>query len=142
MTRFQAKALPNYKPEPYQSPLAGIWNIIAAYYSTSPRFRDWFANLFASKKGGETGYEQAFDTALSYPGLVETPKFGSEAAASDVSEMLVNNKPTGVGWLDRIAEGVRTNNDYHGGAITRDLLANIPALKTETEDIPWPDLLK
>lgn len=140
MTRFQAKALPQYTPQTYQSPLAGIWNMISAYYSTSPRFREWLANLFTSKEKGETGYEQDFDTSLAYPGLVEAPEFGSSAAAEDTASMIAGDKETGINWLDSIAEGVRENNDYEGGSIRKALLDRIP--KLEKEDISWLDSLK
>jgi len=140
MTRFQAKALPQYTPQPYQSPLAGIWNMISAYYSTSPRFRNWLADLFTSKEKGEPGYEQSFDTSLTYPGLVEVPEFGSPEAATDTAHMIVGDKQTGIDWLDRIAEGVRENNDYEGDPIRKALLDRIP--KLEKEDISWLDSLK
>ena len=139
MTRFQAKALPQYTPQPYQSPLAGIWNMISAYYSTSPRFRNWLADLFTSKEKGESGYEQPFDTSMTYPGLVEVPEFGSPEAATDTAHMIVGDKQTGIDWLDRIAEGVRENNDYEGGAVRRALMDKMPKLK---EDISWLDSLK
>ena len=139
MTRFQSKALPQYTPEKYQSPLAGVWNIISAYYATSPRFREWLANLFTSTNEGEPGYEQAFDTSLAYPGLVEKPEFGSPSAAEDTTHMIAGDRQTGVSWLDRIAEGVRENNDYEGGAVRRAMMDKMPELK---EDISWLDLLK
>lgn len=139
MTRFQSKALPQYTPQPYQSPLAGIWNMISAYYSTSPRFRNWLADLFTSKDEGEPGYEQEFDTSLAYPGLVEVPKFGSPEAAKDTTHMIVGDKQTGISWLDRIAEGVRENNDYEGGAVRRALMDKMPKLK---EDVVWLESLK
>lgn len=140
MTRFQSKALPQYTPQPYQSPLAGIWNMISAYYSTSPRFRNWLANLFTSKEEGEPGYEQSVDTSLAYPGLVEVPEFGSPEAAEDTAHMIVGDKQTGINWLDRIAEGVRENNDYEDGAVRRAMMDKMPELKKE--DISWLDLLK
>lgn len=139
MTRFQAKTLPQYTPQPYQSPLAGLWNVISAYYATSPRFREWLANLLTSTKEGETGYEQAFDTSLTYPGLVETPEFVSQSAAEDTAHMIVGDNQTGVSWLDRIAQGVRENNDYEGGAVRRALMDKIPELK---ETVSWQDSLK
>ena len=48
ITRFQSKALPAYHAPQYQSPLASIWSAIAAWYSTSPEFRQKFAEIFAS----------------------------------------------------------------------------------------------
>ena len=48
VTRFQSKTLPVYHAPQYQSPLASIWSAIAAWYSTSPEFRQKFAEIFAS----------------------------------------------------------------------------------------------
>ena len=131
MTRFSSKALPQYTPEPYQSPMAGIWNMLSAWYSTSPEFRESLANLFRSTKEGETGMEQGFDTTMAYPELADVPEFGSPEAAADVSKILVGtaDDETNLDWLRGIAEDVRNSNDYQGDSIRRQLMASIPQLK-------------
>lgn len=131
MTRFSSKALPVYKAEPYQSPMAGIWNMLSAWYSTSPEFRESLANLFRSTKEAQPGYEQSFDTTMVYPELANAPEFGSEGAASDVNKILTGtaDDETNVSWLQDLIEDVRNSNDYKGDSIRRQLLASIPELK-------------
>lgn len=131
MTRFQSKTLPTYRPEPYQSGMAGLWNMISAWYSTSPEFRNWFADLFRSKKPGETGVEQPFDTTMTYDKLATIPKFGSNEAASDTTKILTgkDRDETNVSWLRGIGEDVRNSYTDEGPSIRKALLARIPALK-------------
>lgn len=131
MTRFSSKALPQYTPEVYQSPMAGIWNMLSAWYSTSPEFRESLANLFRSTKEAQPGFEQSFDTTMAYPELANAPEFGSEAAASDVNKILTGtaDDETNVGWLQDIIEDVRNSNDYKGDSIRRQLIAGIPELE-------------
>ena len=131
MTRFQSKSLPTYRPEQYQSGMAGLWNMISAWYSTSPEFRDWLAGLFRSEKPGETGVEQPFDTTMTYDKLATIPEFGSDEAASDTTKILTgrDRDETNVSWLRGIGEDVRNSYMDEGPSIRKALLARIPALK-------------
>lgn len=131
MTRFTSNALPRYVPEPYQSPMAGLWNMISAWYSTSPEFRNSLADLFTSETEPESGYEQSFDTTMTYPQLDGVPEFESAGTKSDVNKILVGTdvNDTNIGWLRDIGRDVRDSNDYDGLSIRRKLISGIPTLK-------------
>lgn len=61
MTRFQSRALPEYTPERRQSPLAGIWNGIAAWYSMPAETREKIANWFSGTEEVVTPEQQAIN---------------------------------------------------------------------------------
>lgn len=129
MIRYNNSALPQYTPEPYQSPFAGIWNLISAWYSTSPEFREQFANLFRTKGEPETGFEESFDTTMTYPGLFDKPAFSSEGTKRDVEKILTGTEGEITDWMRPIVVGVRESNDYMPGtSIRRKLFEDMPAL--------------
>lgn len=136
MTRFQSKTLPMYKPERYQSGMAGLWNMISAWYSTSPEFRDWLASLFRSKEPGESGVEQGFDTTLTYDKLANMPEFGSPEATSDTNKILTGKDldETNIGWLQDIGQGVRESYEDEGPSVRTAILSRIPELRVEEND--------
>lgn len=130
MTRFSSSALPSYEAEPYQSPMAGIWNMLSAWYSTSPEFREAFANLFRSESEPESGFEESFDTTMAYPGLFEAPDLGKEGTKRDVEKILTGTEGNTTNWMQPIVIGVRESNDYMPGtAVRRETLSKIPGLK-------------
>lgn len=135
-TRFQSRAFPIYKPEPYQSGMAGLWNMISAWYSTSPEFRDWLASLFRSEEPGESGVEQGFDTTMTYDKLANVPEFGSPEAASDTTKILTgkDRDETNIGWLQDIGRDVRGSYNDEGPSVRTALLNRIPALRVEEND--------
>lgn len=130
MTRFSSKALPSYVAEPYQSPMAGVWNMLSAWYSTSPEFRESLASLFRSESEPKSGFDESFDTTMAYPELFETPELGKEGAKRDVEKILTGTEGDTTNWMQPIVVGVRESNDYiPGTAVRRETLAKIPELK-------------
>lgn len=130
MTRFTANALPSYKAEPYQSPMAGIWNMLSAWYSTSPEFREALANLFRSESEPESGFEESFDTTMTYPGLFEAPDLDKEGTKRDVEKILTGTEGNTTNWMRPIVVGVRESNDYvPGTAVSREIRSKIPEFK-------------
>lgn len=71
MTRFQSRALPQYTPQQYQSPVASIWQGLAMWYSlpasTRNRIADWFTSF------GETTEPEQVQTYDSYEPEREIP---------------------------------------------------------------------
>lgn len=65
MTRFQTKALPVYRPQEYQSPVAGLWQGLSMWYSLPARVRNQIADWFTTT----TEEEDPVQTAIN-----ETPK--------------------------------------------------------------------
>lgn len=76
MTRFQSRALPAYKPQPYQSGLAGLMTAYGMWQSLSPETRDKIASLFQQKDGDVVMYNPALETRIA-PSI---PDIGTNAA--------------------------------------------------------------
>lgn len=88
MTRFQSRALPAYKPQPYQSGLAGLMTAYGMWQSLSPETRDKIIGLFQKKNGDVAMINPAIDTRS----ITEVPEFGTDDARHGAVEAVLGTE--------------------------------------------------